>query len=116
MSGNMILSVKRNLPFENECKKCKYTFTFVYKNANEIKATRPKPPRVTIKTTGRGPIPQDIMDAVWNRDGGQCVKCNSNQDLEFDHMIPLSKGGSNRYRNLQLLCVKCNRSKSDNIG
>jgi DNA segregation ATPase FtsK/SpoIIIE and related proteins len=25
----------------------------------------------------REPIPQDVMDAVWNRDGGRCVKCGS---------------------------------------
>ena len=134
MCGNKLLLLDQNLPFEDECKKCKYTFTFVYKKINlgkgrtyqeilaggggedGIKPTRPKPPKATVKSTGREPIPQDVMDAVWNRDGGQCVKCGSNQDLEYDHMIPLSKGGSNKYRNLQLLCLKCNRSKSDKIG
>ena len=61
-------------------------------------------------------IPQNVKDKVWNRDGGKCVKCGSNKNLEFDHIIPFSKGGSNTYRNLQLLCEHCNRSKSDNIG
>lgn len=64
----------------------------------------------------REPIPQDIQDKVWNRDGGKCVKCGSQENLEFDHIIPFSKGGSNTYRNLQLLCQKCNREKSNNIG
>ncbi|MDP7536025.1 MAG: HNH endonuclease [Candidatus Poseidoniia archaeon] len=31
-------------------------------------------------------------------------------------MIPVSKGGANTYRNIQLLCEVCNREKSDNIG
>lgn len=61
-------------------------------------------------------IPQDVKDKVWNRDGGKCVECGSNQNLEFDHIIPFSKGGANTYRNLQLLCESCNRSKSDSIG
>lgn len=61
-------------------------------------------------------IPQNVMDKVWNRDSGKCVKCGSNQKLEFDHIIPFSKGGSNTYRNIQLLCEGCNRSKSNNIG
>ena len=61
-------------------------------------------------------IPQNVKDKVWNRDGGKCVKCGSNKNLEFDHIIPFSKGGSNTYRNLQLLCENCNRSKSDKIG
>lgn len=64
----------------------------------------------------REPIPQDILDKVWNRDGGKCVKCGSQEKLEFDHIIPFSKGGSNTYRNLQILCEKCNRQKSNSIG
>ena len=61
-------------------------------------------------------ISQEVRDKVWNRDGGKCVDCGSNENLEFDHIIPHSKGGANTYRNIQLLCEKCNRSKSDNIG
>ena len=61
-------------------------------------------------------ISQQIKDKVWNRDGGKCVKCGSNEDLEFDHIIPHSKGGANTYRNIQLLCEPCNRKKSAKIG
>lgn len=61
-------------------------------------------------------IPQDVMDMVWNRDGGKCLLCGKSEKLEFDHIIPFSKGGSNTYRNLQLLCENCNRVKSNNIG
>jgi hypothetical protein len=64
----------------------------------------------------REPIPQEVQDKVWNRDGGRCVKCGGNENLEFDHIIPYSKGGATTYRNLQLLCQKCNREKSNNIG
>ncbi|MCX3266455.1 HNH endonuclease [Pedobacter agri] len=53
---------------------------------------------------------------VWNRDGGRCVICASKEKLEFDHIIPFSKGGSNTYRNIQLLCEGCNRTKSARIG
>ena len=61
-------------------------------------------------------ISQDVKDRVWNRDNGKCVECGSNENLEFDHIIPFSKGGANTYRNIQLLCEHCNRSKSDRIG
>ena len=61
-------------------------------------------------------ISTDVQDRVWNRDGGKCVQCGSNENLEFDHIIPFSKGGANTYRNIQLLCESCNRSKSDKIG
>ena len=61
-------------------------------------------------------ITQEVKDKVWNRDGGKCVDCGSNENLEFDHIIPFSKGGANTYRNIQLLCEPCNRSKSAKIG
>ncbi|WP_412176278.1 DNA translocase FtsK [Formosa sp. PL04] len=64
----------------------------------------------------REPIPQEVLDRVWNRDGGKCVKCGSQEKIEFDHIIPFSRGGSNTYRNLQILCEQCNRGKSNNIG
>ena len=64
----------------------------------------------------REPIPKDVQDRVWNRDGGKCVQCGSVEKLEFDHIIPLSKGGSSTYRNIQLLCENCNRSKGNKIG
>lgn len=61
-------------------------------------------------------ISQDVKDRVWNRDGGECVECGSKEELQFDHVIPHSKGGSNGYANIQLLCGRCNRRKSDTIG
>ncbi len=66
-------------------------------------------------TTPREPISDKVKIFVWNRDGGKCVNCGSNEKLEYDHIIPLSKGGSNTARNIQLLCENCNRSKGANI-
>ena len=63
----------------------------------------------------RQPIPEAVRHAVWRRDCGKCVQCGSQEKLEFDHIIPLSKGGSSTERNLQLLCESCNRRKSANI-
>lgn len=62
---------------------------------------------------GREPIPKKVQRAVWRRDGGRCVLCGSQCLLEFDHIIPISRGGANTERNIQLLCQTCNRSKSD---
>ncbi len=79
-----------------------------------------KIPDAEIKTTKASKrsrhISQSVKDKVWNRDGGRCVECGSNEDIEFDHIIPHSKGGANTYRNIQLLCEPCNRSKSAKIG
>jgi hypothetical protein len=60
-------------------------------------------------------IPEEVRIAVWRRDQGKCVKCSSREKLEYDHIIPVSKGGSNTVRNIELLCEKCNREKSNKI-
>ena len=63
----------------------------------------------------REPIPEDVRIAVWRRDGGKCVQCGSRERLEYDHIIPVVKGGSNTVRNIQMLCESCNRSKGAQI-
>lgn len=60
-------------------------------------------------------IPEHVRAEVWRRDEGKCVRCGSRERLEFDHIIPLSRGGGNTARNLELLCETCNRKKSDSI-
>ena len=65
--------------------------------------------------TKRHSIPTSVKREVWQRDQGRCTKCNSQENLEYDHIIPISKGGANTTRNIQLLCEKCNRQKSDKI-
>jgi len=60
-------------------------------------------------------IPESVRIIVWKRDGGKCSKCGSRENLEYDHIIPISKGGNNTARNIELLCEKCNRAKGAKI-
>ena len=60
-------------------------------------------------------IPESVRIEVWRRDGGKCARCGSREKLEYDHIVPISKGGSNTARNIELLCERHNRSKSNNI-
>lgn len=60
-------------------------------------------------------IPQDVKAQVWQRDGGRCVECGDGHYLEFDHIIPLSRGGATSTTNLQILCRACNRAKGARI-
>jgi len=68
------------------------------------------------KTLSRPRIPESVRIEVWRRDSGKCAKCGSREKLEYDHIVPISRGGSNTVRNIELLCEKCNRSKSANIA
>ena len=58
-------------------------------------------------------ISKTTKNIVYSRDGGKCQCCGSFENLEYDHIIPFSCGGSSDVSNIQLLCQKCNRSKSN---
>lgn len=59
-------------------------------------------------------ISEDVKKEVSQRDGGKCKCCGSTYNIEYDHIVPYSKGGSNKTCNIQLLCQTCNRSKNNN--
>lgn len=61
-------------------------------------------------------IPTSVKLEVWRRDKGKCVKCSSQDNLHFDHIIPYSKGGSSLVaENIQILCARHNLEKRDRI-
>jgi len=60
-------------------------------------------------------IPEEVRIAVWRRDQGKCARCGNRENLEYDHIVPVSKGGSNTTRNIELLCQNCNRAKGNRI-
>lgn len=60
-------------------------------------------------------IPEEVRIAVWRRDQGRCARCGNRENLEYDHIVPVSKGGGNTERNIELLCQDCNRAKGNRI-
>lgn len=60
-------------------------------------------------------IPRDVVGLVYMRDGGRCRECGCTKNLQLDHIIPFSKGGSSEPENLQLLCKECNLKKGNRI-
>lgn len=53
-----------------------------------------------------------LRKTVYARDGVACTYCGATKTtLECDHVIPLSRGGTNDIANLATACAHCNRSK-----
>ncbi|TIL69905.1 HNH endonuclease [Mesorhizobium sp.] len=93
----------------------------------------PKPRKLRLRTVGRTAAPSSLrlrqrseedyarIDAdtrlfVWKRDGGRCRNCGSTTDIQFDHIIPRSQGGSGRAVNVELLCGRCNNKKKARLA
>jgi hypothetical protein len=56
-------------------------------------------------------IPEKVRVAVWRRAGGKCAKCGRHEGLEFDYIVPASRGGKCTPENLQMLCNRCYEQK-----
>ena len=56
---------------------------------------------------------------ILKRDGRRCRMCGATVEdgvkLHVDHIIPVSKGGRTEPSNLQVLCSRCNRGKSNKL-
>ena len=61
----------------------------------------------------RDPIRPRVCRRVWQRDRGACVVCGSRDQVRFQHIIPVSRGGSNKARNLELRCGTCRGLNDD---
>lgn len=62
----------------------------------------------------RKPIKRELRLAVYERDNFTCHYCglHANEDeLQIDHIIPVSRGGTNDFSNLVTSCSKCNKKK-----
>jgi len=65
----------------------------------------------------RTSVPLKVRYQVLKRDGECCVKCGASPEtdrrvrLEVDHIVPVSKGGTDSLDNLQTLCSLCNQGK-----
>lgn len=64
---------------------------------------------------GRRQLKFKTMMRIVRRDDYRCQHCQKklhDNEVEFDHIIPISKGGSSEEHNLRLTCFDCNRDKS----
>jgi len=78
---------------------------------------RPAQPRATEDPRH---IPAHVRRAVSKRDGGCCAftsddgrRCGSRERLQFDHVVPVARGGESSVDNVRLLCAAHNQHAAD---
>lgn len=64
------------------------------------------------KEAARLPIPTNVRASVMRRDGQRCVYCGDTEGpFHYDHLWPVSRGGSNEPNNIVMACAPCNLAK-----
>ena len=67
-------------------------------------------------------IPSAVRREVWERDGGRCTfesdrghRCESRRFVEFDHIVPIARGGKSVAENLRLRCRAHNQYEARRV-
>lgn len=79
-------------------------------NPDKVKAIQQK--RRANKLQAPGHFTGDEFTSLCVKYGNTCLNCKEAKDLTADHVIPLSKGGTNYIGNIQPLCSSCNSKKA----
>ena len=96
--------------------------TRLTKNPKEVSAITYLSKHNIFERKGRIVIPHSLRALVHTKSNWECSyvnpqshkKCSSRHFLQIDHIIPVSRGGTNNLNNLQLMCSAHNQLKSDN--
>lgn len=103
----------KRIEYSKIIRRKKYLTNDIYRESEKI--------RLTIQAHNRrtsGKITKEIRNRLISNAKGKCLICFKKPPyivLSIDHIIPISKGGTNEYSNLQILCMDCNRKKSNKI-
>jgi 5-methylcytosine-specific restriction endonuclease McrA len=81
-------------------------------------ASKHRPPQIRSRNPRH--IPTHVRSAVWQRDGGRCTfvsesghRCTECARLEFDHVVPVTRGGDATAGNLRLRCRAHNQYEAE---
>ena len=98
--GKLSYACKPHLPVIKLLKKNGIEFEILDENDLTIKQMRKR-------------LTETAKKQIFIRDKFECQYCGSKEDLEIDHIIPLSQGGNNEDSNLITACHRCNSLKGD---
>lgn len=105
----------RNAAYRSDHREQQLAYSAAYAAAHrEQNAAKARNRRAQIKGNGGTHTAEDVQ-AQYDRQKGRCYWCDIRvgDDYHVDHVVPISKGGSNGPENLVVTCPPCNRSKND---
>lgn len=56
-----------------------------------------------------------LRNKLLKRSGYKCENCGSSDNLQIDHCLPVSLGGTDDVVNLRVLCRGCNIKRNDSV-
>lgn len=88
-----------------------------WQNANREKVRTNVRNRTALRKSAEGSHTAEEILAILERQNWICVYCPASirERRHMDHIVPLSKGGSNNADNIQGSCPTCNMRKSDKL-
>lgn len=87
---------------EMRCRPCRVRRSH---NAAQASVSRARLDADSVRTTES--IPVAVRQEIWERDNGCCVDCGSLHNVHFDHVVSVSRGGSDIAPNIELRCDSC---------
>ena len=118
------ISVEYKFAYTSNGGMAKRTFTVPMTEETIVELINALEDKLTVKAftkEQRALMTNKLREFIKKRDNFTCCNCRNsifaepNLLLEIDHILPVSKGGYTTEENLQTLCWKCNRSKSNKI-
>lgn len=105
--------------YSNRCSGCESLYVAAYwKTPNGKRLAAQIAARYRAKKNGVNFEPVSHED-VWERDQGHCYLCDkkirSLKEANFDHIIPISRGGAHTFENLAATHARCNQRKNDKL-
>ena len=93
------------------------TMTRIWKKENREAVRMHNANRLAMKKGAAGTFNRDDIETLLEAQDEYCL-CGTDISVapyHIDHIVPLSRGGSNWPSNLQLLCAPCNLSKHNSV-
>lgn len=119
-----VLTVEYKFSYTSGGGMAKRTFTVPMTEETIIELIRSLEGKLTASAFSkeqRSLMTNKLREHIKKRDNFTCRNCGNsvylepNLLLEIDHIMPVSKGGCTVEENLQTLCWKCNRAKSNKL-